>query len=446
MGLAMEKQEDLTLKKGVLPRFLVIKVLEALWQGNEINFTSSKGFKHLSTEDKAFSKLLYLTCLRYIGQIDALIDSLILKALDKKHKNVRDVLRLGVAQHHYLNTPPHAIISTSLDLLDKLKQPHFKAFAHAVLSKVTKNIHVYILKETGFSKNFPSWMVDRWKQQYGMGKSNEIIHALSKEAPTDFSVKGDIDYWAQTFDGKILPFNTIRVQHSAKIESLEGYNKGDWWVQDWSSALPVKLFKAESGKNALDVCAAPGGKTAQLLSLGLDVTSLDISEDRIKQLKINLKRLGMPCNIFQADAISWKSEVKFDYVLVDAPCSGTGTYRRHPERKFMRKEMDLLHLIEIQHEILKNSLQHLAPNGTLIYCTCSLENEENGMQIERILSQNNQFERIPFKASELPGCEFLINSKGDIQIFPFDLQEFGGTDGFFISRIRRKEAISCNDS
>lgn len=443
MGLAMqanqqEKKSGLMDKKGVFSRFLVIKVLESLWLGNDIHFVSSKGFKQLSSEDKAFAKLLYITTLRFMGQIDALIDSLVLKALDKKYKNVRDVLRLGVVQHHYLKTPSHAIIATSLDLLDYIKQPHFKGFVHAVLSKIVKNTHAFILKDTGIDKNFPHWMFARWRAQYGLGQAHEIAHALSKEAPTDFSVKEDVSYWCDTLKGQLLPFDTIRIKNASPIETLEGYNTGDWWVQDWSSALPVKLLNAQKGKKALDLCAAPGGKTAQLLSLGLEVTSLDISEERLKKLRTNLKRLKLSSHIIQADASTWKSTEKFDYVLVDAPCSGTGTYRRHPERKFLRKENDLEPLLELQGKILRNGMEQLAKDGVLLYCTCSLEKEENEQQIDQFLGVNTSIERMVFTPEDVKGHPFLLTPKGDIQIFPYELQEFGGTDGFFIARLRHK--------
>lgn len=428
-------------KEGVLPRFLVIKALEALWQGKEIDFTHSKGYKQLSQEDKGFSKLLYLTVIRTSGQCDALIDSLVLKKIEKKNMMIRDILRLGIVQHHFLKTPAHAIVTTALHLIDHLNQKNFKPFIHAVLSKILRDEHKFLIKETGVDKNFPEWMFKRWRNSYGLGKAQEIAFAFSREAPTDFTLKTDLGLWTEKLNGKILPFNTIRSYHQSIIESLEGYHEGEWWIQDWSSSLPVKLLNPIKGKKALDLCAAPGGKTAQLITYGLDVTAIDNSAHRLKRLHENLKRLKMHATIIQEDAITWKSKDKFDYVLVDAPCSGTGTFRRHPERRFLRKENDLDSLLEIQEKILLTGLKHLANEGTLIYCTCSLEPEENSQQIEKALAQYKTIERVPFTLEEVQGIKSILTPSGDIQVLPFELSEFGGADGFFIARLKKKQVI-----
>lgn len=438
MALSEGAKEELANDNGVLPRLLVVKVLEELWKGNEIKFTSSKGFRQLSPEDKGFAKLLYLTTLRHCGQIDALIDSLVFNAIKKKEKNLRDVLRIGVVQHHFMATPAHAIIATSLAILDKLNQSHFKPFAHAILSKIVKNIQAFMIKDTANNKNFPEWMFLRWKKQYGLGRANQITHAYAKQAQLDLSLKSNVNYWAKVLEAQVLPFDTIRIKDVARVESLKGYQEGEWWVQDWSSSLPVKLMNPEPGKKALDLCAAPGGKTAQLLARGLDVTSIEISADRLKRLKTNLLRLNMSSTIVQADAINWKSDQLYDYVLVDAPCSGTGTYRRHPERKFLRQEVDIEKLSILQELILRNAVNLLASGGILIYCTCSLEKEENEVQMQKLLETHPAIERVPFQKKELPpALEALITPQGDVQIFPYDLEEYGGTDGFYISRLQR---------
>lgn len=431
-------------KEGVLPRFLVIKALEALWEGKEIDFTHSKGYKQLSQEDKGFAKLLYLTIIRTLGQCDALIDSLVLKKIEKKNLMIRDILRLGIVQHHFLKTSSYAIVTTALHLVDHLNQQNFKPFVHAVLSKIVRNEHAFIIKKTSIDKNFPEWMFTRWRNQFGLGRAQEIAFAFSKQAPVDFTVKSDPSLWAEKLGGKVLPFNTIRSHNQSIIETLEGYHEGDWWVQDWSSALPVKLLNPVQGKKALDLCAAPGGKTAQLIACGVEVTSIDNSAHRLKRLHENLKRLKMEATIIQEDATIWKSPDKFDYVLVDAPCSGTGTFRRHPERRFLCKENDLDYLLEIQEKILLTGLRHLARDGVLLYCTCSLEQEENAKQIELALNTYDTIERVPFTLEEVQGLKSILTPVGDIQILPFELAEFGGADGFFISRLRRKKDMSSS--
>lgn len=438
MVLSMSiKSQNYLEKEGVLPRFLVIKALEALWQDKEIDFTHSKGYKQLSHTDKGFAKLLYLTLIRTTGQCDALIDSLVLKKIEKKNMMIRDILRLGIVQHHFLKTSSYAIVTTALYLLDHLNQQNFKPFVHAVLSKIIRNEHAFLIKDTGVDKNFPEWMFKRWRTHYGLGKAQEIAFAFSREAPVDFTIKVDPSLWAEKLGGKVLPFDTIRVHHHAIIDTLEGYHEGEWWIQDWSSALPIKLLNPIHGKKALDLCAAPGGKTAQLIAKGLEVTSIDNSNHRLKRLNENLKRLKMNATIIEGDAATWKSKEKFDYVLVDAPCSGTGTYRRHPERRFLRKEKDIESLLEIQLKILKNGIQHLSNDGILLYCTCSLEKEENVAQIENILKTNAKVQRVPFTLEEVQGMKSILTSEGDIQILPFELSEFGGVDGFFIARLQK---------
>lgn len=425
-------------KEGVLPRFLVIKAAEALWQGKEVDFTHSKGYKQLRQEDKGFAKLLYLTFIRTTGQCDALIDSLVLKKIEKKNMMIRDILRLGIVQHHFLKTSPYAIVTTALHLIDHLNQKNFKPFVHAVLSKIIRNEHAFLIKETGIDKNFPEWMFTRWRNNFGLGKAQEIAFAFSREAPIDFTIKTDPDLWPKRLGGTLIPFNTIRSYRQSIIESLEGYHQGEWWIQDWSSSLPIKLLNPIAGKKALDLCAAPGGKTAQLIAKGLNVTSIDNSNHRLKRLHENLKRLKMHANVIQDDATTWKSKEKFDYVLIDAPCSGTGTYRRHPERRFLRKENDFESLLMIQEKILQTGIKHLADDGILMYCTCSLEKEENEQQIEKILKNNETIERIPFTLDEVQEMKSILTPLGDIQILPFELSEFGGADGFFIARLKKR--------
>ena len=228
---------------------------------------------------------------------------------------------------------------------------------------------------------------------------------------------------------------SLRKRFDGRIEEMPGFAEGEWWVQDAAAAIPVSLLGDVSGMQILDICAAPGGKTAQLAAAGAIVTAIDRSSGRLKRLEKNLIRLGLQANIVTADVTEWVCNKKFDAVLLDPPCSATGTIRRHPDILYSKTTNDLAKVVRLQESLLVRSSQLVKPGGKLIFCTCSLEIEEGESQIERFLSTSNSFKRQIIKDNEVGGHSPFINEQGDLRTLPFYLKEVGGIDGFFASRL-----------
>lgn len=395
--------------------------------------------QEIENRDRTFIRLLLTTSLRRLGEIDYYITRLLSKPLPAKASFVQDVIRISIAQILYLKTPEHAAVSTAVELVKNSLFKGFSGLVNAVLHRFIKEQSKICAVENVEAKNIPSWLYNIWKQEYGSDKTRKIVSACLKEASLDFSVKNNPEYWAQKLDCKVLPTGTLRREKSCLVSSLPGYEDGEWWIQDFSAALPVKLFQSISGKKVADICAAPGGKTAQLILAGANVEAVDISKSRIKRLEENLSRLNFSIKTSIQDALEWalcREKESFDAILLDAPCSATGTIRRHPDVLFHRKYEDIERLNELQYELLKSMLPLLKKNGILVYCVCSIIPDEGGHLIDRIV-QDHLAERICL-TNEVP-FEF-ISKKGDLLVTPDCYQEYGGCDGFFAARLKKVEA------
>jgi 16S rRNA (cytosine967-C5)-methyltransferase len=352
----------------------------------------------------------------------------------------RDILRMGVAQLLFLNTPAHAAIDTSVNLADEhpdKRVASFKGVINAVLRRVSQEGAAKRAQQDGPRLNTPKWLWDTWAKAYGGNVARQIAEMHLREAPLDVSLKAgeDLKQWATRLGGQVLPSGTIRVPAGGRIEELPGYNDGTWWVQDAAAALPVRLFGDLSGKNAVDLCAAPGGKTAQLINAGAAVTAIDRAPARVKTLNANLRRLKMTAEVVTGDGAAWKPPAPVDAVLLDAPCSATGTIRRHPDVLWLKTERDIASVRPVQAELLKNAAAMLKPGGTLVYCVCSLQPEEGPQQIAAFLKANQNFRRQPVTPAEIGGLADLITRDGDLRTLPFHLAEQGGMDGFFAARL-----------
>lgn len=392
----------------------------------------------LSGSDKAFSRLLVIDSLRRLGEIDDILFRFLEKPLPSKHAFVQDVLRLSVLQIFFLKTVPYAAVSTGVELLKSYRKGAFCALANAVLRKVaaqSENI------KTDELKNFPDWLIEKWQKAYGKKVSLRLAKSFLKEAPLDFSVKENPALWAEKLHGSVLPSGTVRRMESVNVSLLEGYETGDWWVQDFSASLPVKMFSALKGKRVLDVCAAPGGKTAQLCQAGALVTALDVSEKRMRRLKENMDRLSFTPQTVVADFRRWKEQnphIRFDAVLLDAPCSATGTLRRHPDILYHRTADDVQRLCTVQRELLEAALDVLKENGELVYAVCSLLPQE-GVEQADFIEQTGLAVRLPLKESVVP--DEVITKKGDVLVFPDTFENVGGADGFYACRLMKRKKI-----
>jgi 16S rRNA (cytosine967-C5)-methyltransferase len=285
----------------------------------------------------------------------------------------------------------------------------------------------------------PAWLMARWVTHYGETTAREIATALGHEPSLDLTVKSDPAQWAARLHGEVLPTGTVRTLLQGSVTMLPGFAEGEWWVQDAAAALPARLFGDVAGKTIADICAAPGGKTAQLVAAGAEVTAVDRSPNRMGRLRDNFARLGLEAHGVVADATEWQSGQLFDGVLVDAPCASTGTMRRHPDVAWLRQEPDIRALTALQQRLLQNAVTLLKPGAMLVYCTCSLEPEEGEQAIATLLAAEPSMRRVPIEPSEVAGLAEILNADGDLRTLPCHLPHAdprrGGLDGFYAARL-----------
>ena len=296
-----------------------------------------------------------------------------------------------------------------------------------------------LLKRFGNTRlNFPKWLLKSWDDRFGPAAVKEILTEALNEAPLDLTLKPeqDVEHWAKQLDGDVMSDGGIRIKKAGRISSLPGYNEGAWWVQDVAARIPANLLGAKTGEAVLDLCAAPGGKAAQSAAIGANVTAVDISESRLKRLKDNMERLKLEVGVVTSDVLSYNPNKHFDYILLDAPCSSTGTIRRHPELLHTRGEKIVEELAKLQEKMLDYAVSLLNEDGVLVYSVCSMEKQEGPDQINALLKRQGSLKRKEVESKELPGLEQAITASGDVQTLPHYLED--GMDGFFISRIQKQ--------
>ena len=393
------------------------------------------GFAGLQVRDRAFARLLTATTLRRLGQIDAMIDAALERPLPRKTQGVRDILRLGTVQLLFLDTPPHAAVATAVDLAQERRHGPHKKLVNAVLRRLGRQGRALAEAQDAPRLNTPDWLWEAWVKAYGEPTCRRIAEAHLSQAPLDFTVKGDAARWAKELDARILPTGSLRRPPGGTVTDLPGFREGAWWVQDAAAALPVNLLGDIKGRSVIDLCAAPGGKTAQLANRGAVVTAVDRSEKRLARLSENLGRLGLTAELIAADAVTWRPSQLAEMVLVDAPCSATGTIRRHPDVARLKKPDDVAKLAGVQDRLLTAALEMTAPGGTVVYCSCSLQPQEGLERIEALIGAGAAVTREPVKPGEVGGMEDLISADGDLRTLPCHLPEQGGMDGFYAARL-----------
>ncbi len=396
-----------------------------------------QGFANLDPRDRAFVRLLLATTLRRLGEIDEVLGFLIERPLDGASAAGLQVLRLGAAQLLFLGTPPHAAVDTSVRLVVDAALPHLKGLANAVLRRIARDGASLLGDRDPARLNAPQWLWESWIESYGEPATRAIAAAHLIEAPLDLTPRADAMFWAGRLDGELLATGTIRRAAGGNITELPGFAEGAWWVQDAAALLPVRLLGDIAGQRVIDLCAAPGGKTLQLAAAGAHVTAVDISARRMVRVSENLKRAGLSAELVTADAGKWVTDRKFDAVLLDAPCSGTGTLRRHPDIAWLKDEEDVGRLSLTQDRLLVRAVELLEPGGTLVYAVCSLQDDEGPARIEALLGREKRLKRLPIDAAELPGLAEAITPKGDVRTLPSMWAERGGLDGFYIARLAK---------
>jgi 16S rRNA (cytosine967-C5)-methyltransferase len=389
----------------------------------------------LDSRDRAFARLLIVTVLRRLGQIDALIDLFLEKPLPRQSGTTRDALRLGVAQLLFIAAPPHAVVDTAVEL----SPTPFKGLVNAVLRRVVREGEARLAEQDAARLNVPDWLWRSWEVAYGEEECRHIAEASLNEPPLDLSLRENPEIWAERLGGVVLPTGSVRIKTPRLVEELPGYKDGVWWVQDAAAALPVRLLGPLMGRHIVDLCAAPGGKTAQLLAGGAQVMAIDRSAPRVARLLRNLDRLKLSAEVMVDDAGSWRPSMPVDAVLLDAPCSATGTLRRHPDILRLRTPDDVTKLAHLQMRLLKAAFEMVKPGGTVVYCVCSLQDEEGPDIVERFLIDHPEIARVAIQPAEISGLAEMITKDGDLRSLPFHLAELGGMDAFYAARLRKKE-------
>ena len=398
----------------------------------EISIKKSSHFSKLTSEDKSFCRLLVSTTLRNLTSIDSLLKKFLSKPLDKTPLKVLMILRINIAQSFFLKTPDHAVVNTSVELCGKKWKGLINGVSREILRNKTK-----ANKYLDDSNKVPNWLLNRWKKDWKKNYSNIISGHLVLNPPIDIHVKNNTDQWAKKLSGKKIGNNSIRLYRSGLISKLDGYEEGEWWVQDYSSQIPVALLNIKDKDEVLDLCAAPGGKTAQLISLGAKVTSVDDNKKRILRLEQNLKRLNYNASIKNEDIKNFSSDKSWSKIILDAPCSSTGTLRKNPEIMYQKKEEDIFSLAKLQSDLLDASWRLLKKDGILVYCTCSLEKEEGEYQIENFIKRKKDSILDKINSQEIDKKLKVSNKNKWLRIFPNSLDFEGGNDGFFIARIKK---------
>lgn len=392
----------------------------------------------LEPRDKAFLSAIVLTSLRHKEAIDALLAQHLSKPLPKKSGNAALILLAAAAQLLYLDAPAYAVIDVAVAQAKADRNAtHFSGLVNAVLRKLAADGKERLAH---IPPRVAPWLEARWIKAFGATESAEIAAASLAQAPLDIGVKSDAQAWAERLSGEELPGGTVRLETAhAPVEELPGFAEGAWWVQDAASAVPARLLGNVEGKSVLDLCAAPGGKTMQLAARGADVTAVDASENRLQRLSENLARTGLHARVVCADVLQYKPTGAFDAVLLDAPCSATGTIRRHPDLPYLKSSRQIGELVILQRNMLTRASAFVKPGGLLIYCTCSLEAEEGLGQVTRFLLKRAEFAIEPIHPGEAGIPAAMITKEGYFRSLPsMAIGSSMGLDGFFAARLRRR--------
>ena len=381
------------------------------------------------------------TTLRRLGTIRYLLDERMERGLPKEAPRTETALLVGATQILFLDVPDHAAVDLSVRIARADRYAtHYTKLINAVLRRLTMDGKARLATLDTVMLDTPEWLMKRWIAAYGESTARNIAAAHTHEAALDISVKSDPQGWAEKLNGRVLTTGTVRTIAHGQVPQLPGFDDGEWWVQDAAAAIPAKLLGDARGKSIADLCAAPGGKTAQLVAAGAKVTAVDRSAPRLKRLTENLTRLKLEAETITADAAQWKHE-PFDAVLVDAPCSSTGTIRRHPDIPWLKTENDIAKLSALQTRLLDNAVTLVKPGGVLVYCTCSLEPQEGEQAIAALLERNPGLKRSPIAPSEVGGVAEIVTPEGAIRSLPCHLPDpepqMSGLDGFYAARIIR---------
>ena len=394
-------------------------------------------FQALSPSDRGLARAIASSAVRGLGLIRSQLAGRLAQGIPVSSGPLEAVLIAAVAQILFLDVPDYAAVDTAIDKLRADRRAdRYVRLANAVLRSIARDRAAILDQLDPLTDNTPGWLAARWSAAYGVDTARAIAAAHLQTPPLDLSVKSDPEGWAARLGATLMPGGTLRLTGARNVPDLPGFAEGAWWVQDLAAALPARLFGALHGRRVLDLCAAPGGKTAELIARGAKVVAVDRSAPRLDRLKANLTRLGMAAETHVGDALTFHGG-PFEAILLDAPCSATGTIRRHPDVAWNKTLADIASLASLQSRLIDKAWSLLAPGGTLIYSTCSLEPEEGERQIDAFLSRTAGARIAPIEACELNIDPALVTPQGTIRCLPCQYAAEGGLDGFFVARLVR---------
>lgn len=435
-------------KPGFQVRAAAAKILAAVvdrklsLDGALDNEHGNPAYKALNEGDRALVRAILNTTLRHLPRIDAAISRLLESPLPEGARALHHVLAIAAAQILYLDVPDHAAVDLAVEQSNQdPRNRRFAKLVNAVLRRLGREKD-QILAEIATIPVMPEWFLQRLEKAYGKERAQSISESQLEPAAIDLTVKADAQRWAERLGGFALPTGGVRLAaFEGSIPSLEGFSEGDWWVQDAAASIPAQLFGDLTGKRVADLCAAPGGKTAQLVLAGGDVTAVEQSENRIKRLRANLDRLGLKAETVASDLTKYAPAELFDAILLDAPCSSTGTTRRHPDVLWAKGPEDIAKLAALQERLLRHAITLLKPDGTIVFSNCSLDPAEGEDVVARVLSDTPSVERAAVDPERWPGLEAAISALGEFRTTP-DMLEVpagfaGGLDGFYAVVMRR---------
>jgi 16S rRNA (cytosine967-C5)-methyltransferase len=394
----------------------------------------------LSGRDEALARAIATVAFRHFGTIRHALATRLDKGLPSDER-LSVLLIVGAAQILFLDVPHHAGVDTTVRLAGGDKRLRGMAgVVNAVMRRLARERDAILAETDALTINTPEWLAARWSRRYGEATARAIAEAHARGAALDITVKDDPEGWAARLGGVALPTGSVRLLARTAVPELPGYDEGAWWVQDAAAALPARVLRVRPGERIADLCAAPGGKTAQLAQAGGRVLAVDRSAKRLRRVGENMARLGLTVETLAADAATLEAE-PFEAILLDAPCSATGTLRRHPDVAWSKRETDLEGLTRLQARLLDRAATLLSPGGRLVYCTCSLEPEEGEDRIAAFLAANPDFARDAIVPAEV-GLPDAIDVNGDLRTLPSMRlgvePEREGLDGFYAARLVRR--------
>jgi 16S rRNA (cytosine967-C5)-methyltransferase len=393
----------------------------------------------LEERDRALTRALVGAVLRRLGTLRHLLGLFLDRGPPAQAPRVETALLIGAAQILFLGVPDHAAVDLSVRLVQADREAlHFAGLVNAVLRRVTREGAARLATLDMPVLDTPDWLLARWTKAYGPETARAIAAANGHEPALDLTVKEDAAFWAEKLGGRVLATGSVRTIAHGAVTALPGFAEGAWWVQDAGAALPARLIGDIRGRRVADLCAAPGGKTAQLAAAGALVTAVDRAPARLRRVAENLARLSLKAELVCADVAEWQAE-PFDAVLLDAPCTATGTIRRHPDLPWLKQAADIAALAALQRRLLERAVALTKPGSTLIYCTCSLEPEENDIIIAELIAREPSLRRAPVTVPEVFGLTHLLTADGDLRTLPCHLPDAdpqrAGIDGFYAARL-----------